>query len=77
MDAIGFDPFELIGVTVALSLIVPLLITGAVLVVVVWGIRRTAPHEDPAVAELKARLARGEIDPTEYEVRMRALRGPD
>jgi uncharacterized membrane protein len=29
------------------------------------------------VTELKARLARGEIDPIEYQVRMRALRGGD
>jgi len=43
--------------------------------VVVWSIRRTMPaHEDPAIAELKGRLARGEISPVEYEVRMRALR---
>jgi uncharacterized membrane protein len=43
--------------------------------VIVWAIRRSAPpHEDPAIVELKARLARGEIDPIEYQVRMRALR---
>ena len=31
-------------------------------------------REDPAVEELKARYARGEIDTAEYQVRMRALR---
>ena len=78
MDAFPFDPFQFIGVTVALSFIVPLILTGAVIAVVVWSVRRSGPpREDPAVAELKSRLARGEIDPTEYEVRMRALRGPD
>ena len=47
-----------------------LLIVG----VVVWAIRRATPKaEDPAVAELKSRLARGEISPVEYEVRHRAL----
>jgi uncharacterized membrane protein len=73
-----FDPFQFIGVTVALSFIVPLIITGAVIGVIIWAVRRSGPaREDPAVAELKSRLARGEIDPTEYEVRMRALRGRD
>jgi len=31
--------------------------------------------EDPAVTELKRRLAAGEISPVEYEVRLRALTG--
>jgi uncharacterized membrane protein len=56
------------------SLVVPLVITAVVIGVVVWAIRRnTPPREDPAITELKARYARGEIDPAEFEVRMRSL----
>jgi uncharacterized membrane protein len=73
--AVPFDPFGFVGGMIALSLIVPLVTTGLIVGVIVWAIRRSAPaREDPAVAELKTRLARGEIDPTEYQVRMRALR---
>jgi uncharacterized membrane protein len=78
MDAIPFDPGDFIGATIAFSLIVPLVTTILIVGVVVWAIRRSMPpREDPAVRELKARFARGEIDTAEYEVRMRALRGPD
>ena len=74
----SFDLFDWLGPIKAASLLIPVAITGVVLVVVIWAIRRSVPaREDPAVAELKARLARGEIDPVEYEVRMRALRPPD
>jgi uncharacterized membrane protein len=62
----------LIGVvgSLAVTLGTTLLIVG----VIVWAIRRgSPPREDPAVAELKRRLAEGEISPVEYEVRMRAL----
>lgn len=77
MDPIS-DPAGFIGATIAVSLIVPLVTTLLIIGVVVWAIRRSMPpREDPAVRELKARLARGEIDTAEYEVRMRALRGPD
>jgi uncharacterized membrane protein len=73
--AVPFDPFGFVGGMIALSLLVPLVTTGLIVGVIVWAIRRSAPaREDPAVAELKTRLARGEIDPTEYQVRMRALR---
>ena len=75
MDALPFDPFAFVGGMIAVSLIVPLVTTGLVVGLIVWAIRRSAPaREDPAVAELKTRLARGEIDPIEYQVRMRALR---
>jgi uncharacterized membrane protein len=75
MDALPFDPFGFVGGMIALSLIVPLVTTGLVVGLIVWAIRRNASaREDPAVAELKARLARGEIDPVEYQVRMRVLR---
>lgn len=78
MDVLPFDPFGFVGGMIAISLLVPLLMTGLILGTIVWAIRRSAPRrEDPAVAELKARLARGEIDPIEYQVRMRALRGED
>jgi uncharacterized membrane protein len=78
MDVVGFDPFGFVGGMIAISLLIPLLTTALILGTIVWAIRRSAPrHEDPAVAELKARLARGEIDPIEYQVRMRALRGDD
>jgi uncharacterized membrane protein len=63
---------------IAISLLVPLVTTGLIVGTIVWAIRRSAPRrEDPAIAELKARLARGEIDPIEYTVRMRAMRGGD
>jgi uncharacterized membrane protein len=72
------DVFGWMGPIFAISLIVPLIITLLIIGVVVWSIRRSLPpREDPAVAELKARLARGEIEPVEYEVRMRALRDGD
>jgi len=47
----------------------------AVWVLVLWRGARGA--EDPAVTELKRRLAAGEISPVEYEVRLRALQHPD
>jgi uncharacterized membrane protein len=72
------DVFGWMGPIFAISLIVPLVITLLIIGVVVWSIRRSLPpREDPAVAELKARLARGEIEPVEYEVRIRALRDGD
>ncbi len=56
------------------SFIAPLVITGVVIGTVIWAIRRnSAPREDPAVAALKARYARGEIDQAEFEVRLRSL----
>jgi uncharacterized membrane protein len=78
MDAFPFDPFGFVGGIIAVSILIPLLTTGLILGTIVWAIRRSAPRrEDPAIAELKGRLARGEIDPIEYQVRMRALRGDD
>lgn len=70
-----FDPFGFVGSMLVVSLLVPLITTGLVVGVIVWAIRRSIPaREDAAILELKGRLARGEIDPTEYQVRMRALR---
>jgi uncharacterized membrane protein len=46
-------------------------------IIVVAFRRASPPREDPAVAELKRRLAAGDISPVEYEVRLRALSGKD
>ena len=78
MDVLPFDPFGFVGSVMLLTLLIPVITTVLILGVIVWAIRRAGPaREDPAVAALKARLARGEIDPLEYQVRMRALRGED
>lgn len=74
MDPMPFpDLFSWMGPFMILSFAVPLIITGAVIGVVIYAIRRSTPREDPAVTELKARFARGEIDLAEYEVRLRSL----
>ena len=65
--------FDWMGPFIVLSFAVPLIVTGAVIGVVIYAIRRSTLHDDPAVAELKARFARGEIDLAEYEVRLRSL----
>lgn len=66
--------FDWFGPIMILSLAVPLVITGAVVGLVIWAVRRSSgPREDPAVAELKGRYARGEISPAEFEVRLRSL----
>ena len=66
--------FDWIMPFVMASVFVPLVITVLIVGVIVWTVRRnTPPREDPAVAELKARYARGEIDPAEFEVRLRSL----
>jgi len=78
MDALPSDPFRFVGSVMVLHLLTPVITTALILGVIVWAIRRAEPaREDPAVAELKARLARSEIDPIDYQVRMRALRGGD
>jgi uncharacterized membrane protein len=47
-----------------------------VVALILWAIRRAAPPaEDPAIAELKARSARGEIETAEFQVRLRELSG--
>ena len=73
-----FDLFGFMGPIVAISLLLPLLMTVVIVGVIVWAIRRNSPRrEDPAIEALKIRLARGEIDPVEYEVRLRALHDGD
>ncbi len=72
------DLFSFVGPLMVLGFAVPLLTTGLIVGVIIWAIRRTVPRgEDPAIAELKRRLATGEIDPTEYQVRLRALQRRD
>ena len=58
---------------VVASFAVPLVVIG----VVIWAIRRQAPRRDPAEEALRQRLARGEIDQSEFLVRMRALHDGD
>jgi len=67
-----FDFGGFFGLFMTLAIVMPLVITGVIIGVIVWTVRRSMPaHEDPAVAELKQRYARGEIDPAEFEVRLR------
>ena len=81
MDPIPFpfgDLFGFMGPLFLVTMLLPLIMTGVIIGVVIWAIRRNTPRrEEPAVEELKARLARGEIDPVEYQVRIRALRDGD
>ncbi|TAK02752.1 MAG: hypothetical protein EPO36_01145 [Chloroflexota bacterium] len=62
------------GITI-IGVLVSLIVPIAIIVLVVWAIRRSMPHPDPAEQALRERLARGEIDMAEYQVRLRALRG--
>ncbi len=74
----SLDPFGFFAPMFLLTLAVPIVTTVLIIGVIVWAIRRSVPpREDPAVAELKGRLARGEIDPTEYQVRLEALQRED
>lgn len=70
MSAIfGLTIFGLIA-----TLAVPILIIGLIF----WAVRRNgALRRDPAEEVLRARLARGEIDMAEFEVRLQALRNGD
>lgn len=72
------DVFSWFGPAMVLAFAIPVITTGLIVGVIIWAIRRQVPAgEDPAIAELKGRLARGEIDPTEYQVRLRALQNGD
>ena len=63
---------------VAGTLLSILVITLLVVGVIVFALRRAIPPaEDPAIAELKSRMAAGEISPVEYEVRVRAIEKGD
>lgn len=64
----------IMGITIVGSL-VALAIPVVIIVVVIWAIRRGMPERrDPAEEALRSRLARGEIDMAEFQVRLRALR---
>jgi uncharacterized membrane protein len=72
------DVFSWFGPMMVLTFAIPIITVGAVVGVIIWAIRRQVPAgEDPAGAELKGRLARGEIDTSEYQVRLRALQEDD
>jgi uncharacterized membrane protein len=64
----------IIAATLIGILVITLLTVG--LIAIVFR-RVTRPVEDPALTELKRRLADGEITPVEYEVRLRALQQGD
>jgi len=69
-----FDIGGFITATILVSVLVPLIITVVIIGVVVWTIRRSVPSgKDPAIAELRTRFARGEIDHSEFQARMDAL----
>lgn len=65
--------FDWIGPMMVIGFAVPLIVAGAVVGTIIYAIRRMTPRDDPAVADLKRRFARGEIDMAEYEVRLRSL----
>ena len=69
----AFMGIALIGTLITLA--IPILIVIAI----IWAIRRGVPaRRDPAEEALRGRLARGEIDMAEFQVRLRGLqRGDD
>jgi len=70
-----FDMSGFISFTILISLIIPLIIVIVVVVMIVWAFRRAMPTGNAAAQEeLRNRLARGEISPSEYEATMDALR---
>ena len=74
----NFDFGGMFGAIAGVTVFSMVFITVAVVGVIVWAIRRQAPaSRDPAEQELRDRLARGEIDMSEFEVRLRALRDGD
>jgi uncharacterized membrane protein len=71
-----FDVGNFVFFTVLLSVGVPLLITAVVVISIIWAIRRAVPTGKTAAdLELRERLARGEIDPSEFQAREDALEG--
>ncbi|HEX5590000.1 MAG TPA: hypothetical protein VFX65_06900 [Candidatus Limnocylindrales bacterium] len=55
--------------------LITFIVPVAFIVLIVWAIRRNAPaRRDPAEEALRDRLASGEIDMAEFQVRLRALR---
>ena len=73
MDPSGLA-FAIVGGTLIAIVVMTVLILGFIL----WVFRRVSrPVEDPAITELKRRMAAGEISPVEYEVRLRAIQKGD
>jgi uncharacterized membrane protein len=70
-----FDFANFMFVTVLLSLVLPIVVVVIVLVAIVWTFRRMVPTGKAAAEQqLRARMVRGEISPTEYEARRDAFR---
>lgn len=72
----------LLGGILVIALVAVLVVVLMVAGMLAWGFRRTMttvddPAEDPAVKELKRRLAAGEISRDEYEYRRRELERHD
>ena len=67
--------FDLIVGLSLLGIVVSFAVPVIIVVAIVWAIRRSMPaRRDPAEEALRERLARGEIDMAEFNVRLRALR---
>lgn len=65
------------GITM-IGIVIGFAIPVAIIVVIVWAIRRGMPaRRDAAEEALRGRLARGEIDMAEFQVRLRALKDRD
>jgi len=78
MDFGGMDFTGMFAAIAGITVFTMVFITVAVIGVIVWAVRRSAPGtRDPAEQELRARLARGEIDMAEFDVRLRALHERD
>ncbi len=71
----GFDFGGFFILTILLGVVLPLVITVAVILVIVFAIRRAMPTgRKAAEMELQQRLVSGQIDPAEYQARVDALR---
>ncbi|MBI1220803.1 MAG: hypothetical protein GC186_19930 [Rhodobacteraceae bacterium] len=58
---------------VGMMILVWAILIGAAVLVARWLMERDRKHGNSALDILKERLARGEIDPAEYEARRKAL----
>jgi putative membrane protein len=84
----GYDGFAGVGLLALVWFAVSITVTIGIIVLIFLGIRwlirnsgpgpggaSTRPAEDTALATLRERFARGEIDATEFEERKRTLGG--
>ena len=70
-----FDMGNFFFFTMLLGVGLPLVITVIVILSVVWSLRRVFPSgKSAADAELRDRLASGDISPAEFEAREDALK---